>query len=89
MIQPLILYTQDITPPALVEFLQPYNVIRAHVLLDPKGKTLSHAYVEVPATDARSALRGVQNKSLGKGKRLRGVTVTMSGQAELMRSVSQ
>lgn len=57
-------------------------------MLDPRGKTLSHAYVEVPSVDARDALRAVQNKSLGKGKRLRGVTVTMSSQSELMRGVS-
>lgn len=78
---------QDVTPASLIEFFSPYAVVCAHVLLDPKGKTLSHAYVEVPAGDARNALRNVQNKSLGKGKRLRGVTVTMSGQAELMRAV--
>lgn len=64
-------------------------MVRAHILLDPKGKTLSHAYAEIPASDARNALRGVQNKTLGKGRRLRGVTVTMGGQVELMRSVSQ
>lgn len=57
-------------------------------MLDPRGKTLSHAYVEVPAGDARDALRSVQNKSLGKGRRLRGVTVTMGSQNELMRAVS-
>ncbi|THH08174.1 hypothetical protein EW145_g2885 [Phellinidium pouzarii] len=77
----------DITPPTLVEFFTPYTAVRAHVLLDPKGKTLSHAYVEVPASDARNALRAVQNKSLGKGRRLRGVTVTMSSQGELMRAL--
>ena len=38
---------------------------------------------------ARAALRGMQKNSvLGKGKRARGVTVTRSGQEELMRSVS-
>ncbi|KAL5514336.1 hypothetical protein ACEPAG_2424 [Sanghuangporus baumii] len=77
----------DVTPMSLNEFFSPFAVVRAHVLLDPKGKTLSHAYVEVPASDARNALRGVQNKSLGKGRRLRGVTVTMSGQVELMRAL--
>ncbi|OCB89126.1 hypothetical protein A7U60_g3725 [Sanghuangporus baumii] len=77
----------DVTPTSLNEFFSPFAVVRAHVLLDPKGKTLSHAYVEVPASDARNALRSVQNKSLGKGRRLRGVTVTMSGQVELMRAL--
>ncbi|KAH8116125.1 hypothetical protein DFH11DRAFT_1742507 [Phellopilus nigrolimitatus] len=77
----------DVTPPSLVEFFSPYVAVRAHILLDPKGKTLSHAYVEVPAGDARNALRSVQNKSLGKGRRLRGVTVTMSSQGELMRAL--
>lgn len=56
-------------------------------MLDPRGKTLSHAYIEVHFVDARDALRSVQNKSLGKGRRLRGVTVTMSSQNELMRGV--
>ncbi|KAL5476813.1 hypothetical protein ACEPAI_2999 [Sanghuangporus weigelae] len=77
----------DVTPTSLNEFFSPFAVFRVHVLLDPKGKTLSHAYVEVPASDARNALRSVQNKSLGKGRRLRGVTVTMSGQVELMRAL--
>ncbi|EJD05485.1 uncharacterized protein FOMMEDRAFT_165895 [Fomitiporia mediterranea MF3/22] len=77
----------DVTPASLSEFFSPHAVVRAHVLLDSKGKTLSHAYVEVPASDARNALRNVQNKSLGKGRRLRGVTVTLSGQAELMRAL--
>lgn len=49
---------------------------------------MSHAYVEINAGDARNALRAVQNKTMGKGRRLRGVTVTMSSQSELMRSVS-
>ncbi|KAI5120895.1 hypothetical protein M0805_002995 [Coniferiporia weirii] len=77
----------DITPPSLAEFFTPYVAVRSHVLLDSKGKTLSHAYVEVPSVDARNALRAVQNKSLGRGKRLRGVTVTMSSQGELMRAL--
>lgn len=78
---------QDITPPALSEFFAPCSITIAHVLLDPKGKTLSHAYVELPMHTARQALRSVQNKTLGKGKRMRGVTVTMSSQSELMRAV--
>ena len=60
-----------------------------HVLLDPRGKTLSHAYVELATEDiAKAALREVQNSVLGKGKRARGVTVTRSSQEELMRAVS-
>jgi hypothetical protein len=60
------------------------------VLLDRRGKTLSHAFVEFDDEEvARAALRGAQKNSvLGKGKRARGVTVTRSGQEELMRSVS-
>ena len=61
-----------------------------HVLLDSKGKTLSHAFVEVADENiAKTLLRTTQNSVLGKGKRARGVTVTMSGQAELMRAVSR
>ena len=70
-----------------MEFFKPISVNRAHVLLDSKGKTLSHAYVELPQSLAKQALRTVQNKTMGKGKRLRGVTVTMSSQAELMKAV--
>jgi hypothetical protein len=63
-------------------------VARVHVLLDHKGKTLSHAFVEVAGEEAaRAALRGAQNSVLGKGRRARGVTVTRSGQEELMRAV--
>lgn len=68
-----------------------------HVLLDPKGKTLSHAYVEVrDATIAGAVLRGEALSStgkkergsvLGRGRRARGVTITRSGQPELMRDV--
>jgi hypothetical protein len=63
-------------------------VVRVHVLLDRKGKTLSHAYVELSDEDAaKAALRGAQNSVLGRGKRARGVTVTRSTQAELMRAL--
>lgn len=78
---------QDITPSGLRDFFHPFALLHAHVLLDPKGKTLSHAFVEVPRGNVRDALRSVQNKTMGKGKRLRGVTVTMSNQGELMRAV--
>ena len=60
-----------------------------HVLLDRKGKTLSHAYVEMANADAaKAALRSAQNSVLGRGKRARGVTVTKSSQEELMKAVS-
>ena len=72
---------------------------RVHVLLDGKGKTLSHAYVEVkePAV-AGAILRGEAQSSgpsgkkergsvLGRGRRARGVTITRSGQQELMTDV--
>ena len=72
---------------------------RVHVLLDGKGKTLSHAYVEVkdPAI-AGAVLRGEtqspgpngkkeRGSVLGRGRRARGVTITRSGQQELMTDV--
>lgn len=78
---------QDITPPAIAAWLK-HPVDRVHVLLDRKGKTLSHAYAEMVDEDAaKAALRSSQNSVLGKGKRARGVTVTRSSQAELMRAV--
>ena len=62
---------------------------RVHVLLDRKGKTLSHAFAEmVDEEAAKAALRTSQNSVLGKGRRARGVTVTRSSQEELMRAVS-
>lgn len=80
----------DITPPVIVDWLR-QPVERVHVLLDRKGKTLSHAYVEVQNEDvARAILRGETSRGtsrssvLGKGKRARGVTVTRSSQEELM-----
>lgn len=63
-------------------------VERVHVLLDRKGKTLSHAYVEMASPEAaKTVLRSSKNAVLGKGKRARGVTVTKSSQEELMRAV--
>ncbi|KIJ63146.1 hypothetical protein HYDPIDRAFT_113724 [Hydnomerulius pinastri MD-312] len=77
----------DITPPAIAAWLK-HPVVRVHVLLDQRAKTLSHAYVELATEDiAKAALRGVQNSVLGKGKRARGVTVTRSSQEELMRAL--
>ncbi|KAH9831159.1 uncharacterized protein C8Q71DRAFT_861894 [Rhodofomes roseus] len=77
----------DITPPAIVTWLK-HPVQRVHVLLDRKGKTLSHAYVEMANADgAKAALRSAQNSVLGRGKRARGVTVTKSSQEELMKAL--
>ncbi|KAK2463821.1 hypothetical protein APHAL10511_004126 [Amanita phalloides] len=89
----------DITPPQIRNWLQ-QPVKRVHVLLDAKGKTLSHAYVEVEDSNIAGAiLRGEAHVSsasrarfikkerssvLGRGRRARGVTVTKSGQEELM-----
>ena len=80
--------SQDITPPMIVNWLK-QPVSRAHVLLDRKGKTLSHVFVEMANEDAaKVALRTTQNSVLGQGKRARGVTVTRSSQEELMKAVS-
>ncbi|OSX63296.1 hypothetical protein POSPLADRAFT_1073992 [Postia placenta MAD-698-R-SB12] len=77
----------DITPPLIAQWLG-YPIERVHVLLDRKGKTLSHAYVEMCGTAAaKLALRSAQNSVLGRGKRARGVTVTKSSQEELMRAL--
>jgi hypothetical protein len=89
---------QDITPRQITGWLQ-QPVERVYVLLDNKGKTLSHAYVEVkdPAV-AGAILRGETSRPnaygrkergsvLGRGKRARGVTVTRSTQEELMTNV--
>ncbi|CAA7257303.1 unnamed protein product [Cyclocybe aegerita] len=85
----------DITPSQIVKWLQ-QPVERVHVLLDGKGKTLSHAYVEVDnAAIAGAILRGEaatrnllgrkeRGSVLGRGRRARGVTITRSGQQELM-----
>ncbi len=80
---------QDITPPAIAAWLK-HPVERVHVLLDRKGKTMSHAFAEmVDELAAKAALRTSQNSVLGRGKRARGVTVTRSSQEELMRAVSK
>ncbi|KAI0076516.1 hypothetical protein K474DRAFT_1708111 [Panus rudis PR-1116 ss-1] len=77
----------DITPPAIANWLK-HPVERVHVLLDRKGKTLSHAFVEMATPEAaQAALRSSQNSVLGRGKRARGVTVTRSNQEELMRAL--
>lgn len=91
---------QDITPGQITKWLQ-QPTERVHVLLDGKGKTMSHAYVEVrDAATAGAILRGEARPSgvnvsgkkergsvLGRGRRARGVTVTRSGQQELMSDV--
>ncbi|KAF8434553.1 hypothetical protein L210DRAFT_3649054 [Boletus edulis BED1] len=77
----------DITPSVVAAWLR-HPIIRVHILLDPRGKTCSHAYVELSTEEiARAALRSVQNSVLGKGKRARGVTVTLSNQSELMHAL--
>ncbi|KAI0711264.1 hypothetical protein C8Q76DRAFT_735768 [Earliella scabrosa] len=77
----------DITPPAIAAWLK-HPVERVHVLLDRKGKTLSHAFAEMADENAaKAALRTSQNSVLGRGKRARGVTVTRSSQEELMRAL--
>ncbi|PPQ71950.1 hypothetical protein CVT24_007915 [Panaeolus cyanescens] len=83
----------DITPSQIIRWLQ-QPVERVHVLLDSKGKTMSHAYVEVKdAPTAGAILRGEASSPtgkkergsvLGRGRRARGVTITRSGQQELM-----
>ena len=81
---------QDVTPPQIRAFFSNSpSLTNVHILLDPRGKTLSHAYVEFNDEEAaRAALRGAQkNTVLGKGKRSRGVTVTRTDQAELMRNL--
>ncbi|KAF9447674.1 hypothetical protein P691DRAFT_760555 [Macrolepiota fuliginosa MF-IS2] len=84
----------DITPSQAVAWLQ-QPVERVHVLLDSKGKTLSHAYIEIKDQQIAGAiLRGEavgpdgkkkeRGSVLGRGRRARGVTITRSGQEELM-----
>jgi hypothetical protein len=105
-------FIQDITPPQINKWLQ-QPIERVHVLLDAKGKTMSHAYVEVgDAVVAGRILRGEgggldgaanddgneggkktiksreRGSVLGKGRRARGVTITRTGQEELMSDVS-
>ncbi|KAJ6590555.1 hypothetical protein DFH09DRAFT_1026612 [Mycena vulgaris] len=82
----------DITPPAILTFLgvSPSSGARAHVLLDRLGKTLSHAFVELPSEAvARSVLRGEHRAApvLGSGRRARAVTLTRSSQPALMAAV--
>jgi hypothetical protein len=87
---------QDITPPAISTWLQ-QPIERAHVLLDRKGKTQSHAFVEVADEKIAGAIlrgevlgsaTGGRRVMLGKGRRARGVTITRSSQQELMMAVS-
>ncbi|KAG8753780.1 hypothetical protein FRC12_011417, partial [Ceratobasidium sp. 428] len=77
----------DVTPFMLETWLgNPF--IHCHVLLDRlDGRTLSHAYLETTPDIARAALRSHQNKILGQGRRSRPVTLTLSGQEELMHDI--
>ncbi|EJD54737.1 hypothetical protein AURDEDRAFT_156516 [Auricularia subglabra TFB-10046 SS5] len=78
----------DVTPPMLREWCSPTPITTAHVMLDRKGKTLSHAFVETSnSEDARSILRLCRTKILGHGRRARGVTITLSSQEELMKNL--
>lgn len=89
---------QDITPSQVITWLQqPVELV--HVLLDCKGKTLSHAYIEIKNQQIAGAiLRGEavgpggrkkeRGSVLGRGRRARGVTITRSSQEELMAEVS-
>ncbi|KAK0438324.1 uncharacterized protein EV420DRAFT_1585821, partial [Desarmillaria tabescens] len=53
----------DITPPSISAWLQ-QPVERSHVLLDRKGKTMSHAFVEVQCEEIAAAiLRGETSSS--------------------------
>ncbi|KAJ7888779.1 hypothetical protein B0H13DRAFT_2041997 [Mycena leptocephala] len=78
----------DITPPAILTFLGVSSTsgAHAHVLLDRLGKTLSHAFVELPTEDvACSVLRSKHRTPvLGFGRRTRFVTLTRSSQSALM-----
>lgn len=89
---------QDITPSQVITWLQqPVELV--HVLLDCKGKTLSHAYVEIENQKIAGAIlrgeavgpegrRKERGSVLGRGRRARGVTITRSSQEELMAEVS-
>ncbi|GJJ10493.1 hypothetical protein Clacol_004719 [Clathrus columnatus] len=76
----------DVTPSMLREFFQ-LSLHSIHVLLDLKGKTLSHAFVRLASPDARIALRSTQNAVLGKGRRARAVTVTLASMDELLTAI--
>lgn len=91
----------SITPPLLTAFLSPPPQ-RAHVLLSPEGKTLSHAFVEYDShSEGLAALASARNRIIegsqgevrqpsikgNAGRRRRGVTVTVAGRGELMRAL--
>lgn len=82
------MFLKDLTPAMLSEWAD-IPVRQAHVLLNrPDGKTLSQAYLEANAVDARRILTECRHKVLGKGRRARRVTITASCQDELLREVS-
>ncbi|KAF9254888.1 hypothetical protein L218DRAFT_1009168 [Marasmius fiardii PR-910] len=67
----------DITPPRITEWLQ-QPVVQVHVLLDRKGKTMSHAFVEVNGEEiAGAVLRGEAQQT--EASRLAGERVKMRG----------
>ncbi|KAF8326674.1 uncharacterized protein EI90DRAFT_3070128 [Cantharellus anzutake] len=71
--------------PAMLSDWSGVPIAHAHVLLNDEGKTLNHAYIEVPPQSAHEVLLKCRNKVLGSGKRARKVTITFSSQSELMR----
>jgi hypothetical protein len=80
----------DVTPSMLSSWAGVPSY-QAHVLLDRDGKTLSHAFIEArqgSGEDKDRILVECKNKVLGSGKRARRVTITMSGQDELLQAVS-
>ncbi len=84
------LVLQDITPPCPSRLLPTICFATGRTFfLIRRARLIRNAYIEIPRANVRDALRAVQNKTMGKGKRLRGVTVTMSNQGELMRAVRQ
>ncbi|KAL0571896.1 hypothetical protein V5O48_010071 [Marasmius crinis-equi] len=67
----------DITPPRIAEWLQ-QPVIRVHVLLDRKGKTMSHAFAEVSSEEIAGAILRGEAQQCG-GSRLAGEKPKMRG----------
>jgi hypothetical protein len=76
----------DITPPGLQTFfsLPPGVLVRSHVLLDRKGKTLSHAFVEIRGEEwARAVLRGDYPGATGSGAAASGLHKSSAVKASL------
>lgn len=58
---------KDITPPTIAKWLQ-QPIERAHVLLDRKGKTMSHAFVEVRTAEVAGAILRGETSSHGNSR---------------------